>query len=291
MVTVVAKKDRANTYYYLKHNTGSKQATEYLGKTIPHNIEQRKIEFLWKFYRKEWIPKLDRIHNGFISNNKKMPKSLIKEQIEEFSIVFTYHTNRIEGSTLTLQDTFDLLLRGLTPAKKPESDTIETQMHRQIFLDLINNKKPMTISSVLSWHREIFGKTKPEYAGMIRNHNVRVSNSESKFPDHAQVSQLLKKFFAWYKKEKRKIHPVELAALAHLKFVSIHPFGDGNGRISRLIMNHILAEFDFPLFLIKYEGRLFYYHALERSQTENNEMPFLQWFMKRYIDQHYKHYA
>lgn len=291
MVTVVSKKDGKNTYYYLKHSTGSRQESEYLGKTIPRDIEQKKREFLLEFYRAEWIPKLQRIREGYVLNNKKMPKGLIREQIEEFSVVFTYHTNRIEGSTLSLQDTFDLLLRGLTPAKKPESDTIETRMHRQVFLESINGKRHLSLSLVRSWHKGIFGRTKPEYAGMIRKHNVRVSNSEAKFPDHSQVPRLLAEFFAWYGREKTRIHPVELAALAHLKFVTIHPFGDGNGRISRLIMNCVLSEFGFPLFLIKYEGRAFYYHALERSQVEDSDMPFLQWFMKRYILQHYKHYA
>jgi Fic family protein len=291
MVTIVSKKDNNNTYYYLKHNTGSRQETEYLGKTIPDNIRQKKTEFLLRFYRKEWIPKLERIRSGYLANNKKMPKSLIEEKLNEFSIVFTYHTNRIEGSTLSLQDTYDLLMRGLTPAKKPESDTIETQRHRKVFLEIIKNRKPLSLSLIKKWHKEIFDSTKSEYAGMIRRYNVRISNSEAKFPDYSQVPSLLEKFFSWYKKSKNQIHPVELASLAHLKFVSIHPFGDGNGRISRLLMNYVLAEFDFPLFLIKYEGRLFYYHALERSQTEDDQMPFLQWFMKRYIAQHYKHYS
>lgn len=291
MVTVVSRKKGKQFYYYLRHTTGTKQAEEYLGKEIPPDIEQRKARFVLDFYRKDWIPKLEAIKKGFVENNKKIPKSLIEEQLNEFSIVFTYHTNRIEGSALSLQDTFDLIQRGLTPAKKPQSDTIETQMHRRVFLDVIRDKKPLTLCTVLNWHKEIFEKSKPEHAGMLRNHNVMVTNSKSSFPLPDEVPQQIKEFFKWYHKEKSKINPVELASLAHLKFVSIHPFGDGNGRISRLMMNHVLASFDYPLFIIEYEGRLAYYLALERSQTEYTDMPFLQWFMKRYIAQHYKHYV
>lgn len=291
MVTVVSRKSGNSTYYYLRHHTGTEQAEEYLGKEIPSDIEQRKTRFVLDFYRKGWTPKLEAIKKGFVENNKKMPKSLIQDQLNEFSIVFTYHTNRIEGSTLSLQDTFDLIQRGLTPAKKPQSDTIETQQHSRVFLDMIQNKKPLTLSTVLHWHKEIFEKSKPDYAGMLRSHNVRVTNSRSSFPSYAAVPQQIKEFFKWYNQSKLKINPVELAALVHLKFVSIHPFGDGNGRISRLIMNHVLSSFDYPLFIIEYDGRLAYYHALERSQTEYTDMPFLQWFMKRYIAQHYKHYV
>ncbi len=118
MVTVTTRKIGKNTYYYLRHNTGSRQAEEYLGKKIPPDVEQRKERFVLDFYRKEWIPKIEAIKKGFVENNKKMPKSMIEEQLNEFSIVFTYHTNRIEGSTLTLQNTFDLIKRGLTPDKK-----------------------------------------------------------------------------------------------------------------------------------------------------------------------------
>ena len=83
-----------------------------------------------------------------------------------------------------------------------------------------------------------------------------------------------------------KIHPVELAALAHLKFVTIHPFADGNGRISRLIMNFILNQKGYPMFDIPYEARNSYYNALERSQVKKEDRIFLQWLVKKYIKEY-----
>jgi len=84
------------------------------------------------------------------------------------------------------------------------------------------------------------------------------------------------------------MHAVELAALVHLKLVTIHPFADGNGRISRLMMNFVLNKHGFPMLNIPYEKRAGYYGALERSQTKKEDSIFLQWLFKRYLKEHSK---
>ena len=93
----------------------------------------------------------------------------------------------------------------------------------------------------------------------------------------------MQEFFTWYNREKRKLNPVELAALIHFKFVTMHPFVDGNGRISRLMMNYMLNKFGYPMFDINYSDRRSYYTALERSNIKHNDVIFLKWFMGRYI--------
>jgi Fic family protein len=97
---------------------------------------------------------------------------------------------------------------------------------------------------------------------------------------------MLTEFFKWYKKNKDGLHPVELAALVHLKLVTIHPFGDGNGRITRLVMNFVLNRKKYPLFDITYENRNSYYNALQRSQVKKDDKIFLQWFVKRYTKEY-----
>lgn len=110
-----------------------------------------------------------------------------------------------------------------------------------------------------------------------------IRGSKTAFPHADFVSPFLKQFFKWYNNSKIKIHPIELAGLAHFRFVTIHPFGDGNGRISRLVMNKILFDSGFPLLNIKYAERKFYYSALEKSATTSDENHFLKWFARYYI--------
>ena len=101
-----------------------------------------------------------------------------------------------------------------------------------------------------------------------------------------EINLMLRDFFRWYNKNKGKLHPVELAALVHLRFVTIHPFGDGNGRLSRLMMNFVLNKYGYPMLDITYENRSSYYNSLERSQIKNNEHIFAQWFFKKYKKEH-----
>ncbi len=106
---------------------------------------------------------------------------------------------------------------------------------------------------------------------------------------HLKLNVLLKEFFDWYNKERKNIHPVELAGLVHLKFVTIHPFSDGNGRLSRLMMNFVLKDNDFPLLDIRYTKRNSYYNALERSQVNGDDNIFVQWFFRRYLAEYKKY--
>lgn len=284
MATVVRRKKGNNNYYYLNHNAGGRQKELYLGKEIPKNIDQLKKQLVLDFYREDWHPKLQAIHDSYQNNLKKMPKSVQHEEMQTFSIFFTYNTQKIEGSTLTKNDVFNLLKYGLTPARKKQSDSIEAIEHKKVFFEMLDVKKPLSLNLVLSWHKKMFDQTKPEYAGLVRNFNVGVTNSQSKFPHWKDVQDQLAQFFKWYHANKAHLNPAELAALAHFKFVSIHPFGDGNGRVSRLLMNYVLHRFGYPMFDIKYDSRIFYYMALEQSQTRNDDFPFLEWFMKRYIE-------
>lgn len=99
------------------------------------------------------------------------------------------------------------------------------------------------------------------------------------------MNSLLKEFFEWYvtNKKDKELNPVELAALVHYRFVTIHPFGDGNGRVSRLMMNYVLHKHGYPMLDISYNDRRSYYNALERSNLKDDDMIFLKWFMNRYV--------
>ena len=135
----------------------------------------------------------------------------------------------------------------------------------------------------MKWHLDVFKESKPDMAGIYREYLVKVGNYLC--PDWQDIPQLMKDFIKWYNKEKKRspsIHPVELAAKAHYRFVKIHPFGDGNGRITRLIMNFILHKHGFPILIIEYKKRQSYYHALNQADKKT-EWEFLKYIYKRFL--------
>ena len=291
MVNVVKRRKGNQDYYYLYHDSKKgkrKQHEVYLGKVIPKDIEERKKNFAIEIERENWIPELEKIHENFKNMQKNIPKSIQEKNLKSFSVKFTYNTQRIEGSTLTLKDTSFLLEYGLSPSNRPTNDIKETELHQKLFLKIIKQKDDLSLVLVKKWHKELFAQTKPDIAGLLRDYDVRISQSEFIPPPHTSVNLLVSGFFTWYNVNKKKLNPVELAALVHLKFVTIHPFGDGNGRTTRLMMNHVLNTYDYPLMDIDYADRRSYYTALEKSQTKDDDLPFLQWFMKRYLKTHKK---
>ena len=288
MVSIIKRKKGNSNYYYLKHTTRKRQKEKYLGITIPKNIEDIKREFLLNFYREEWLPQLEEIFKHNKKSQNQIPKSILKKLLESFSVNFTYHTQRIEGSALTLRETSNILVDGITPSQKPQSDMIEAKQHQKIFFEMLEHKKKITLDTILYWHEKLFEQTDTNIAGQTRRYPIEVRGSKFEFPFWDEVPGLLKEFFMWYNKNKDKIYPVELVALVHFKFVSIHPFGDGNGRISRLLMNCVLDEKKYPMVIIEYKDRFAYYYVLEKSQLENNPFYFVRWFVNLYIKKNQK---
>lgn len=286
MVSLIKFKKGKNTYYYLTHHNKTKTKRKYLGKKIPQNIEQLKQEFLLGFYRDEWKPTLEKIKQNYLKQRSKKPRAVIDEQLKDFSILFTFHTNKIEGSTLTRRDTERLLRDGITPIMKPKSDMVEAEMAQQVFFEMLKHEKPVSLDTIRYWHIKMFNQTKLAIAGEIRDYDdITVGNSKAKFPLGSEVFDLLIDLFKWYRTNKRKINSVELAGIIHYRLVSIHPFGDGNGRVSRLLMNCILDEFNYPMLNIEYSHKYAYYKALETANLKNDETHFLKWFVNYYVSQ------
>lgn len=290
MVAIGKKMVKGKTYYYLEQSVreGGKiqKRVTYLGDKIPKNISEIKAKFVDDIYKEKWYADADRIKKNFSKEQRTIPKSVKEKELQTFVTKFTYDTQRIEGSSLTRRETADLLERGITPRSKPLRDVKEAEAHRDLFYEILKSKKDLTLQMVLDWHWKLFHQTKADIAGKIRKYQVTIGGSKFMPPSPVEVFPMLTEFFQWYSKNKNKRHPVELAAMAHLKFVTIHPFGDGNGRVSRLVMNFILNKKDYPMLNIPYEGRNSYYNALERSQVRKEDRIFLQWFIKRYIKEY-----
>ena len=290
MVTVKKKVIGGRTYYYLEHSLRVKGKVEkketYLGKALPKNVEEIKKDFLHSIYEEKWFKTFDSIRRNFAKERRLMPKTAREEELRKFSVRFTYDTQRIEGSALTLRETANLLEMGVTPLGKPVQDIKEAEAHQKILYEILRFRKDLSVQTVLYWHRRLFESTKKDIAGRIRQHQIAISGSKFVPPSPAEVYPLLREFFKWYERSKKELHPVELAGLVPLKFVTIHPFADGNGRISRLIMNFVLNRQSYPMLNIPYKNRNSYYNALERTQVQRQDSIFLQWFFKRYVKEY-----
>lgn len=293
MVNLRIKEVNGKKYYYLEHTIreGNRfwNKRKYLGSEAPKDIELIKERFMHDIFLGKYKKILETIKKKFSEDFSKYPPSAKEQYIESFMIKFTYNTNRIEGSTLSLKETADLLQQHITPRNKPIEDVKETEAHKKVFYEMMDYKKDLSLSTVLYWHNLLLQDTKTDIAGIIRIHQVAIARSKVELPFPAEIDTLLHEFFIWYHKNKSRLNPVVLAALVHLKFVTIHPFSDGNGRISRLMMNFVLHKHSYPMLSIEYTNRNSYYNALERSQTKNKEYIFVQYLVKRYMKMYKKY--
>ncbi len=150
-------------------------------------------------------------------------------------------------------------------------------------MEMVRNRKPLSLTLIKRWHKELFAQSKPEHAGTFRKKNVRVANFKA--PHHLDIDFLLKDFISWYNENKRKLHPVELAALTHLKFVKVHPFADGNGRIARLLLNLVLHSNKYPMMTVEHANRGRYYTALDEFDDTQEEEVFVNYIIGSYIQE------
>lgn len=224
------------------------------------------------------IPKniLNRIDKKLqlIQENRPLSPQLVAKLKEQFSFEMTYNSNAIEGNKLTLKETYLVVNDGLTVKGKSLRDHLEAKNHNEavhFLYELIEHQKRHTISEQLlrSLQQLIIKDIEDSEAGRYRKGNVLITGSSHKPPESYQVPQLMAELISWIKKNIKKMHPVELAALAHHKLVNIHPFTDGNGRTARLFMNLILLQKGYPLVVILKNDRQKYYRALEKADKGN----------------------
>jgi len=295
MVTIRKETRGAKEYYYLEHSVRQHDTVlkkrVYLGERLPKDMDPIKKKLLYDIYKERWFPLLESISKAYAKEQASMPPSLREKEQGSFTVKFTYDTQRIEGSTLTLRETAELLEKGTTPKERPIADVKEAEAHKEVFLEMLRYERDLSLQAVLYWHMKLLKQTKQDIAGKIRKHQVGIAGSRFVPPSPVEVGPSLDDFFKWYDSEKKKLHPVELAALAHLKFVTIHPFADGNGRISRILMNFVLHKHNYPLFNIEYRGRSSYYTALERAQTKEQDHIFVQWLVRKYVKENRRRYG
>ena len=209
-----------------------------------------------------------------LDKNRPFDKALIKNLEEWFKIELTYTSNAIEGNTLSRAETALVVEKGLTIGGKSITEHLEA-INTASALDFVKEqikRKPCYLreKDILKIHEIILDRIDRENAGIYRRVSVRISGSAVVLPNPRKVQDLMDNFFKWLKNE-TKMHAVELASEAHYRFVSIHPFIDGNGRTARLLMNMILMMKGFPPAIIRKNDRLAYIKSLEKAQLVNGE--------------------
>lgn len=221
---------------------------------------------------KSILKRIDEKHK-IIEKQRPLPASAVAKLREQFAIEMTYNSNAIEGNRLTLRETQLVISEGITVRGKSLKDHLEAKNHNEaihFLYDLLEKDKRHTISEHLirSLQQLIVSESDPEVAGKYRTGNVSILGSKHNPPDAIEIPKLMQDLLKWIRKS-AKMHPVELAALAHHKLVHIHPFFDGNGRTARLFMNLLLLQKGYPLVIILKNDRKKYYAALEKADMGN----------------------
>jgi Fic family protein len=199
---------------------------------------------------------------------------------QSLELEYTFESNRIEGNTMTLQETNLVLHQGLTISGKSMREHLEIINHHEAIgyiKDLIQKNTILNEREVLSIHNLILRGIHPEEAGRYKINQLKTQGSSHLPPSTLTVPKEMEDFFIWYDGHKNNLHPIVLAAEIHERFLTIHPFQDGNGKTARLIMNLVLLQHDYPIAIIKgdNESRIYLYQALETAQTKNNKEDFL----------------
>lgn len=199
---------------------------------------------------------------------RPFPAGLEANQREWFKIELTYTSNAIEGNTLSRAETALIVEKGLTVEGKTLSEHLEAVNHASAFdwiMQIVGAKKrDITENIILDLHQLILKKIDDANAGRYRAIPVRIAGSTVVMPNAMKVPELMDEFISWLHNNHR--HPVVVAADAHFKLVSIHPFVDGNGRTARLLMNLILMQAGYPPAIVRKEDRRLYINSIEKAQ-------------------------
>ena len=212
-----------------------------------------------------------------LESKRPIPKETLKSLKENINLEWTYNSNGIEGNTLTLRET-QVVLEGITVGGKSIKEHLEAINHEQaiLFLDeLVKDKNPINEWNIKSIHQLVLKGIDNENAGKYRHENVTIKGATHIPPDYLKLPELMEKLIVNYNTWDR-YHPIIKAALLHGELVKTHPFIDGNGRTSRLLMNLDLMNSKYLPIIIKKASRLKYYETLDKAHTTNDYTDFIK---------------
>jgi Fic family protein len=218
----------------------------------------------------------DRIERSKAELDRLRPLSTVAlAQLQKhYDVELTYTSNAIEGNTLTLRETAEVIEHGITVGGKSLRDHLEAVDHFQALQwmrQIAATAAPLGEDTVRELHRRIVARSQSEIAGLYSELPRRIAGSPVISPNPAKIPQLMQEFGGWL--TAAPLDP-ETAFVAHFRLTAIHPFGDGNGRTARLLMNLLLIRGGYPPVAVRPEDRKAYLDALERGSLAEDLAPF-----------------
>ena len=204
-----------------------------------------------------------------------LPEAVLQNYESAFRVEYTYNSTAIEGNTFSLMETKLLLEDAITPSGKHLRELYEVVNHNKAFgfvSRCIAEGKVLNAAIVKDIHTILMENIMQ--GGIYRNVSVYIAGAKHAPPSPDEVYQQMQCFYADMDTNRQKMHPIEYAAWTHAEFVKIHPFIDGNGRTSRLLLNYQLAAAGYLPVSIPVEQRLAYFAALETYAIEDDLLPF-----------------
>ena len=220
-----------------------------------------------------------------LDSKRPVPKETLRSLEDSINLEWTYNSNGIEGNTLTLRET-QVVLEGITVGGKSIKEHLEAINHEKAILylkDLVKEDNPITEWNIKGIHQLVLKDIDDENAGRYRRENVTIKGATHTPPDYLKVPELMEKLVLNYENW-NDFHPIIQATLIHGELVKIHPFVDGNGRTSRLLMNLDLMNHGYNPVIIKKEDRLEYYEALDKAHTTGDYTDFVKLITKLEIE-------
>ncbi|MCK4997160.1 Fic family protein [Candidatus Pacearchaeota archaeon] len=204
-----------------------------------------------------------------------------------FSEVFSYNTNAIEGSGLTLKETEKIIEKGEWPIEKPKEDIAEALGVDEAISFIRKTKEHISLDLIKKFHQIVFKNSK-NFAGEFRKRGEEVVVRTGtgvvvhEGAPSTRVTTLLTELIAWYNKYKNDYPGILLAAVVHNQFENIHPFADGNGRVGRILLNNILLKNNLPPLNIDLKNQREYYATLQTYENDGNIRPTIELILKEY---------
>lgn len=223
-------------------------------------------------------------YKRIIDEHRPLQGEMLNQIKDYYRIGLTWSSNALEGNTLTESETKVLLEDGLTIGGKPLKYTFEALGHAKAYdyMFALLTSRDITEKDILSMHSMFYRDIEPEYAGTYRDVEVIISGSRYPVCKPDEIQSRMDELFEWIKANRSAYNPVVFAAQLHKRFVFIHPFKDGNGRISRLIMNAALIQDGYMVAVIPPVLRAEYIELLEKAHVDDK--PFETFIADRVIE-------